>query len=120
MTSARIQTFHKAYNINLGYFNGKEVYPRSVTERTKALNLYNNNFCLIWKAQGISFNKTIEELKINFKIVDNVISQDNVDTYFRNDYKPKKESQLSNVIVYDLETYNRNKAVQYCFIVSIE
>ena len=32
-----ILPFCKAHNINLGYSDGKEVYPRSVTETNKAL-----------------------------------------------------------------------------------
>ena len=33
MTMARIQPFCRANNINLGYFNGIRVFPRSVTDR---------------------------------------------------------------------------------------
>ena len=32
MTLARIQPFVKQYGIEIGYFNGKEVMPRSVKE----------------------------------------------------------------------------------------
>ena len=35
MTLARIQPFVKQYGIEKGYFNGKEVVPRSVKERKK-------------------------------------------------------------------------------------
>ena len=37
MTKARIQPFCRANNINLGYFDGDDVYPRSVTNRDRAL-----------------------------------------------------------------------------------
>ena len=67
MTKARIQPFRKANNVNLGYFNGDGVYPRSVTNRNSALYLYNNHFCLIWKSQGVSFNQALTELKIILK-----------------------------------------------------
>ena len=33
MTRARIQPFCRANNINLGYYDGERVFPRSVTER---------------------------------------------------------------------------------------
>ena len=45
MTKARIQPFCSANSINLGYFNGERVFPRSVTNGDNALFLYNNNFC---------------------------------------------------------------------------
>ena len=47
MTMARIHPFCKVDNFDIGYFNGKEVYPRSITERIKTLYLCNNRFCLI-------------------------------------------------------------------------
>ena len=37
MTKARIQPFCRANNINLRYFDGEIVFPRSVTERNIAL-----------------------------------------------------------------------------------
>ena len=33
MTMARSQRFCKALNINLGYYNGSEIYPRINTEK---------------------------------------------------------------------------------------
>ena len=79
MTTARIQPFCKKYNINIGYFNGKEIWPRTVTQRNIALKVHNNHFCLIWKSNGSSFNQIIEnELKPNFKVVDNVVSDKHV------------------------------------------
>ena len=78
--------------------------------------LYNNHFCLIWKSQGVSFNQAIQELKDNFKIVDKYITQENVNSHFKYEYKPKKiESHLSNFIVYELETNNSHKASPYVF-----
>ena len=71
MTMARIQPFCRAKNINLGYWEGTRVFPRSVKERDKAMYLYNNHFCLIWKSQIVSFNDAFRELKDNFKIVEN-------------------------------------------------
>ena len=71
MTKARIQPLCRANNINLGYFDGERVFPRSVTDRNNAFFLYNNHFCLIWRSERVSFNQAIKELKDNFKIVDN-------------------------------------------------
>ena len=51
MTKGRIQLFRRANLINIGYFDGTRVVPRSVTERNNALFLYNNHFCLIWKSK---------------------------------------------------------------------
>ena len=78
--------------------------------------LYKNHFCLIWKWEGVSFNQAIEELKDNFKIVDNFISNTNVNFLFEYIYKPKEiESHLTNFITYDLETHNTDRARTYVF-----
>ena len=90
MTKARIQPFCRANNINLGYWDGERVFPRTVTNRDSALYLYNNHFCLIWKSQGVSFNQAITELKNNFKKVDNYITDENVNSNFKYEFLPKK------------------------------
>ena len=114
MTKARIQPFCRANNINLGYWDGERVFPRSVTNRDSALYLYNNHCCLIWKSQGVSFNQAIRELKNNFKMVDNYITEENVTSHFKYEFTPKKiESHLTNFIVYDLETHNTDRARPY-------
>ena len=114
MTMARIQPFCRANNINLGYYNNDRVFPRTVTNRDTALYLYNNHFCLIWTSQNISFNQAIRELKDNFKIVDNYITEENVNSHFKYEFIPKKiDSHLTNFIVYDLETHNTDRARPY-------
>ena len=116
MTKARIQPFCRANKISLGYYDGERVYPRSVTQRDVALKLHNNHFCLIWKSGGDSFNQAIEELEDNFKIVDNYITEENVNSHFEYIYQPKKiKSHLTNFIVYDLETHNTDRARLYVF-----
>ena len=67
MTKARIQPTCRANNTNIGYFDESRVFPRTVTERNNALYLYNNNFCLLWKSENVSFNQTIKEMTGNFK-----------------------------------------------------
>ena len=75
MTSARIQPFCRKYSINIGCFDGTRINPRDLTHRNTSLFIYNNHFCLTWISQNISFNQVIgNELKPNFKVVDNVIS----------------------------------------------
>ena len=114
MNKARIQPFYKSNNINLGYFDGDGVYPRSVTIRGSALFLFDNHFCVIWKSEGVSFKHAIKELKDNFKIVDNYITEENVTSNFKYEFTPKKtESHLTNFIVYDLETHNTDRARPY-------
>ena len=116
MTKTRIQPFFKANIISLGYYDGDGVFPRSVTNRNNALFLYNNHFCFKWKSEGLSFNQAIKELKDNFKIVDNFITEENVKSHFEHIYKPKKiESHLTNFLVYDLETQNSDRARPYVF-----
>ena len=76
--------------------------------------MYNNHFCLIWKSQGVSFNQVIQELKENFKIVDNYIAEENVNSHFKYEFIPQKiDSHLTNFIVYDLETHNTDRARPY-------
>ena len=115
MTMARIQPCLKKLGIDLGYYNSERVFPRTVTNRDSALYLYNNHFCLIWKSEGISFKDAIKELKDNFEIVDNYITEENVNSHFKYEFTPKKiESHLTNFIVYDLETYSTDRARPYC------
>ena len=67
---------------------------------------------------GVSFNQAVTELKDNFKIIVNFITEENVNSHFEYIYKPKKiASHLSNFIVYDLETHNTDRARPYvlCF-----
>ena len=97
MTKARIQPFCRGNNINLGYYNDDRVFPRSVTNRDSALYLYNIHFCVIWKSEGDSFKQAIKELKNNFKLVDNYITEEIVKSHFESIYKPKHiESHLTN------------------------
>ena len=79
-----------------------------------SIKIHNNHFCLIWKTNGISFDRALKDLKDNFKVVDNVISDKHVKSYINYEYKPKKvQSQLTNMIVYDIETFSTIKFVPY-------
>ena len=85
-------------------------------DRNNALYLYNNHFCLIWKSEGVSFNQAIKELKDNFEIVDNFITEEIVNSHFKYEFISKRiESHLTNFIVYDLETKNEDRARPYVF-----
>ena len=52
---------------------------------------------------NISFIQLIEnELKPNFKVVDNVASDKHVKSFIKYEYNPKKfKSPLTNIVVYD-------------------
>ena len=114
MTSARNEPFCRKYKINVGYYDGFSVYPRNITVRKIALKIHINHFCLIWKSNGISFDKAIKELKDNFRVIDNIISDKHVRSFIKYEYKHKRvQSQLTNMIVYDLETFNTDRAVPY-------
>ena len=114
MTSARIQPFCRKYDINIGCYDGFRVCPRNITQRNTALKIHENHFCLIWKPDGITFDRATKELKDNFKIVDNVISDKHVKSYIKDEYKPKKvQSQITNMVVYDMETFNTDETVPY-------
>ena len=76
-----------------------------MTEKDKSLSLHNNHFCFIWKSEGVSFIKAIKEVKDNFEIFHNFITEENVNSHFQHVFIPKKiESHLTKIIVYDLET----------------
>ena len=115
MTSARIQPFCRKYNNNRRLYDGFSLCPRNIIERSGALFVHKNHFCLFRKSQNNSFNQAIEdELKLNFKVVDNVISDKHVKSFNKNEYKPKNvQSQLTNMIVYDIETFIAINCVPY-------
>ena len=116
MTSARVGSFCRKHNINIGCFDGTRINPRNITQIITALKIHNNHFCLIWKSNGFRFNEVIEnDIKPNFKVVDNVISDKHVKSFIKYEYNPKKvKSPLTNIVVYDLETFNKFRAVPYC------
>ena len=94
ITSARNQPFCRNYNINIGCFDGTRINPRNITQRNTSMFIDNIHFCLIWKSNGISFDKAIKELRDNFKGVDNVISDKHVKSFIKNAYKLKKLNLL--------------------------
>ena len=94
MTKTRIEPFCRANSIILGYYNDDRVFPRTVTSRDSALYLYNIHFCLVWKSHGVSFNQAIQELKSKFKMVDNYITEENVNSHFKFEYKPRKLNHI--------------------------
>ena len=56
------------------------------------------------------------ELKDKFKLVDNFITGENVSSHFKYEFIPKKmESHLTKFIVYELETYNIDRACLHAF-----
>ena len=72
-----------------------------------ALFINKNHFCLIWTSRGISFQKIVEELNLNFKNVDKFICDKHVKSFVKHDYKPSKvKTQLTNTKLYDLETFS--------------
>ena len=99
---ACIQPCLKTLGINLGYYSGKEIFLRNISEGNKALLWYNNHFYLIWKSQGVGFKKVVEERTLSFKIFNKCITEESVSTLFEYEYEPKKiESQLTRFIAYD-------------------
>ena len=115
MTKARIQPFCGAKKNYLGNFDGIKVFPRSVTNRINAVFLHNNHSCLKCRSENVSFNKAIIEFKDNFKIVDNFITEESVNSHFIYDFIPKKiDSHPTSFLVYDLETHNTDRARPYC------
>ena len=76
--------------------------------------MYENHFCLILKSQGVSFNKAIEEMRLSSEVVDNIISDKRVESFIKNEYKPKRvQSQLTNMIVSDIEKFSSDRAFAF-------
>ena len=51
---------------------------------------------------------------MNFKVIDNVLSDKHVKNFIKHDYKPRRvQSSFTNIDVYNLETYNKDRAVPY-------
>ena len=106
--------FCKEHIVHIGYYDGFRVGPSSITEKNIAVFLYKNSFCLIWKSNGISFKKAIEELKLNFKVFYNVNCDKHGKLFEKLEYKLKKvQPQLTKMIVYDKETFNTVKLAPY-------
>ena len=116
MTSATVGSFCRKYNININCFDGTRINPRNITQRDTALKIHNNHFCLIWKSENISFKQLKEnESQPNFKVVDNVLSDKHVKSFIKYEYNPKEvKSPLTNIVVYDLETFKKIRVVPYC------
>ena len=71
------------------------------------MSLYNNHFCSIWKSNGNSFNQRKEELKLNFEVIDNVVSDKHVESSVKLEYdRYKIQSLLTNIMVNGLEIYS--------------
>ena len=44
-----------------------------------------------------------------------LISKKHIKSFIKKEYNPKKvQSPLTNIIVYDLETYDKDRTVRYC------
>ena len=81
MTFARVQPLSEKYNNNKGWYDGFRVCPRDTTEKNIALDMSKNHFCLV-----------TEELKLNFKVVDNIISGKHIKSFIKYEIKPEKSS----------------------------
>ena len=90
------------------------IIPRNLTERNRSFSIHNKHFCLIWKSNDNSFNQAIKELKLNFKVVDMLylIKTLNVLLKLKKNLK-KDQSPLTNLVVHDLETFNKFRVVPY-------
>ena len=112
MTSVRIQPVRKKHIINIGCYDGLKVRLGNITERYIALYVHKTLFCLIWISKYNSFNKATEELKLNFKFVFTCISDNYVKSCIKFEYYPwKVHSQITNMVLYDIETFNTDGAV---------
>ena len=69
-------------------------------------------FVWFWKSENVSFIGAKRELKENFKVVGNYITEENVNSHFIYICTLKKiESHLTNFTRHDLETHNTDSAI---------
>ena len=99
MTLARFQPFCRANNNNLGYFDGIGDFPRTVIEKNIDFYLYENRFCFIWKSEKTSFNQAFKEMKEEFEVVENYITEENNNSHFKYELIPKKRRSLLYTIL---------------------
>ena len=118
MRISRIHHFYKKHNFYIGYFHGSRLVPRRITETVICLYIHENHFCVKWKLQNVSFNKTIDEKKSNFRVVDSILCNRHVKCFNKFEYKPKKvHSQLTNAVVYDIKSFITIKCVPYAICI---
>ena len=109
MTCSKIQPHFVEHNTKIGCFDGSRINPKTIFERNISLFIHNDSFCLLWKSNGTSFNQVIEEFKLNLKVVDIVRSDKHVKIVLKNNVIPEKvQSPITNIVVDDLETYNKD------------
>ena len=87
---------------------------RNQFKKEKALYLHKSHFFLTWKSQGVIFKQAIEQLERIFKIVDNYITEEKVDSLFEYEIIPKKiDLHLTKLVLYELETRNTDRTRLY-------
>ena len=85
MTTTRIQPFRAKFIIITGYSDNVRVYPSFIADRKKAFY-----FCENWKSECIGFRKAMEQLKADFKVIDNHITDKHETNFLKKVYKRKK------------------------------
>ena len=76
-------------------FDGTRKKSRTITQRNIALKLHINHFCLSWNSNDIRLISAMEELTLNFKVVDDVISDQHVKKFIKYEYKHIKKFNLN-------------------------
>ena len=67
------------------------------------------------KSSDTNSNRAIEELKLNFKVVEIVSSDKLVESFVKHEYLPTEiQSPLTKTIIYEFKTYNKEKIVPCC------
>ena len=117
---ARIQPSPEELVIDLGFYNGKKYGLELLLKEMKLYFYATTFFCIIWNSPGVSFNKTIKELKPCFKINDkykNYITEENFNSHFECIFEPKKiESQPFTFFVIDIEFHNTDRACPHGYL----
>ena len=75
-------------------------------------------FCQTWKNRGLAFLKNTEEIKVNFEfleacLVPNLLLKLKNVTF-------NQKIKRNNVMVYEYETFERDKAQPFAFAVSVD
>ena len=74
--------------------------------------MYEKHFCVIWEREGVSLLKATEEVEKKFELQETYFNYDIVNAYENFLYYPIKiENQLNNLIIYDIETFSRDRSI---------
>ena len=82
--------------------------------KNKCLYLHNNDFCVVFKSEGLRLKQAAEEVKNNFYYQNKVVSNDNLKKVILYSFELEKLNNQLNLLAFDFETFkDAENAVPY-------